>query len=69
MKNGSQNAGLFGGRKINFGYTLAVPLRYCTTFKVRKFITYLFNFGRGYCGSFSMFFPKAPASCCKKILR
>ena len=27
----------------------------------------LFNFGRGFCGSFPMLFPKAPASCCKKI--
>ena len=24
---------------------------------------YFFNFGRGFCGSFSMLFPKAPASC------
>ena len=27
-----------------------------------------FNFGRGFCGSFSMSFPKAPGSSCKKIL-
>ena len=25
-----------------------------------------FNFGRGFCGSFSMLFPKAPTSCGKK---
>ena len=67
MKNGSQNAGFFGGRKINFGYNLEVPLRYCATFKVRKLITYFFNFGRSFCGSFSMLFPKAPASCWKKF--
>ena len=28
-----------------------------------------FNFGRGFCGSFSMLFPKAPASCGKKVLK
>ena len=34
-----------------------------------KYIIYiLFNFGRDFCGSFPMLFPKAPASCCKKIL-
>ena len=27
------------------------------------------NFGRGFCGSFSMLFPEAPASCDKKILK
>ena len=32
-----------------------------------KYIIYIFfNFGRGFCGSFPMLFPKAPASCCKK---
>ena len=36
---------------------------------LRKYIIYLlFNCGRGYCGFFPMSFPKAPASCCKKIL-
>ena len=29
-------------------------------------IQYFFNFGRGFCGSFSMLFPKAPASQGKK---
>ena len=34
-----------------------------------KYIEYIFfSFGHGFCGSFSMLFPKAPASCCKKIL-
>ena len=34
-----------------------------------KYIIYIFfNFGRGFCGFFSMLFPKAPASCCKKVL-
>ena len=34
-----------------------------------KYIIYIFfNFGRGFCGSFPMLFPKTPASCCKKIL-
>ena len=34
-----------------------------------KYIIYIFfSFGRGFCGSFPMLFPKAPASCCKKIL-
>ena len=34
-----------------------------------KYIIYVFfNFGRGFCGSCNMLFPKAPASCCKKIL-
>ena len=34
-----------------------------------KYIIYnFFNFGRGFCGSFSMSFPKAPGSSCKKIL-
>ena len=30
---------------------------------------YFFNFGRGFCGSFSMLFPKAPPSCGKNILK
>ena len=35
---------------------------------LRKYIIYIFfNFGRGFCGSFFILFPKAPASCCKKI--
>ena len=30
-----------------------------------KYIIYIFfNFGRGFCGSFPMLFPKTPASCC-----
>ena len=34
-----------------------------------KYIIYkFFNFGYGFCGSFPMLFPKAPASSCKKIL-
>ena len=34
-----------------------------------KYIVYIFfNFGRGFCGSFPILFPKAAASCCKKIL-
>ena len=34
-----------------------------------KYIIYIFfNFGRGFCGSFPMLFPKAPASRCKKNL-
>ena len=34
-----------------------------------KYIIYIFSsFGGGFCGSFPMLFPKAPASCCKKIL-
>ena len=28
-----------------------------------------FSFGRGFCGSFSMLFPEAPASCDKKKLK
>ena len=36
---------------------------------LRKYIIYIFfNFGRGFCGSFFILFPKAPASSCKKIL-
>ena len=31
--------------------------------------TYFFNFRHGFCGSFSMLFPKAPASCGKKNLK
>ena len=35
-----------------------------------KYIIYIFfNFGRDFYGSFPMLFPKAPASCCKKILK
>ena len=35
---------------------------------LNKYIIYIFfNFGRGFRGSFSMLFPKASASCCKKI--
>ena len=31
-----------------------------------KYIISIFaNLGRGFCGSFPMLFPKAPASCCK----
>ena len=30
---------------------------------------YFFSFGRGFCGSFFMIFPKAPASCGKTILK
>ena len=30
---------------------------------------YFFNFGRGFCGSFSVLFPKAQASCGKKNLK
>ena len=37
-------------------------------FSVNIWYRYFFNFGRGFCGSFPMLFPKAPASCCKKIL-
>ena len=34
-----------------------------------KYIIYIFfNFGRGFCGSFPMLFPKVPASCSKKFL-
>ena len=34
-----------------------------------KYIISIFsNFRRGFCGSFPMLFPKAPTSCCKKIL-
>ena len=33
---------------------------------VSIYYTYFFNFGRGFCGSFSVLFPKAPASCGKK---
>ena len=34
-----------------------------------RYIIYIFlNFGRGFCGSFPMLFPKGPASCCRKIL-
>ena len=33
-----------------------------------KYIAYIFfNFGRGFCGSFSMLLTKAPASCGKKL--
>ena len=33
-----------------------------------NYIIYIFfNFGCGFCGSFLMLFPKAPASCCKNI--
>ena len=36
---------------------------------ISRYIIYIFfNFGRGFCGSFPMLFPKTPASCCKKIL-
>ena len=34
--------------------------------KYKKFK--FFNFGRGFWGSFPMLFPKAPDSCCKKVL-
>ena len=34
-------------------------------FKSLKYI--LFNFGRGFCDSFSMFFPEVPAFCGKNI--
>ena len=30
-------------------------------------VNIFFNFGRGFCGSFPMLFPKVPAFCCKKI--
>ena len=30
---------------------------------------YIFNFGRGFCGSFSILFPEAPVSCDKEILK
>ena len=34
-----------------------------------EYIIYIFfNFGTGFCGSFAMLFPKAPASCCKNVL-
>ena len=34
-----------------------------------KYIIYIFfDFGRGFWGSFPVLLPKAPASCCKKIL-
>ena len=33
-----------------------------------KYIYIFFNFGRGFYGSLSMLYQKAPASCCKKIL-
>ena len=33
------------------------------------YYTYFFNFGRGFCDSFSTLFPKAPASCGKQILK
>ena len=33
------------------------------------FNIYFFNLGRGFCGSFSMLFPEAPASCDKEILK
>ena len=36
---------------------------------LRQYIIYIFfNFGRGFCGAFTMLFRKAPASCCKKVL-
>ena len=35
-----------------------------------KYIIYIFlNFRCGFCGSFSLLFPKSPASCGKKILK
>ena len=35
---------------------------------LRKYIIYIFfNFGRSFCVSFSMLFPKAPTSCCKEF--
>ena len=34
-----------------------------------KYLICFFNFGRGFCISFSMLFPEAPASCDKKILK
>ena len=34
-----------------------------------KYLIYIFfSFGPGFCSSFPKLFPKAPASCCKKIL-
>ena len=37
----------------------------CTGLQGEQF----FNFGRGFRGFFSMLFPKAPASCGKKVLK
>ena len=35
---------------------------------LRKYVIYIFfNFGRGFCVSFSMLFPKAPTSSCKEF--
>ena len=34
-------------------------------FSVNIQYAYFFNFGRGFCGFFSMLFPKSPASCGK----
>ena len=56
-------------------------LRYYAIFKVKKFESLIckintclqktatINFGRGFCGSFSMLFPEAPATCDKKVLK
>ena len=56
-------------------------LRYYAIFKVKKFESLIckintclqktatINFGRGFCGSFSMLFPEAPAPCDKKVLK
>ena len=50
--------------KIN---TLLQKTNTCIGLRAKQ-IYIFFNFGRGFCGSFPMLFPKAPASCCKKIL-
>ena len=49
--------------------TTCIGLQAEQIFPVNTWYTYFFNFGRGFCGSFSMLFPKAPASCGKNFLK
>ena len=47
----------------------------CTGFQAEQIFsvnieyTYFFNFGRGFCGSFSMLFPRPPVSFAEKVLK
>ena len=48
---------------------LALNCRQKQIFFVNIWYTHFFNYGRDFCGSFSMLFPKVPAFCGKKILK
>ena len=49
--------------------TTCTALQAGRIFSVSLSYLYLFNFGRGFCGSFFMLFPDAPAACNKEILK